>query len=89
MKRIRTRVTTVTCSQCGSEIYSRARHDYHGCNCGRTTIDGGFDYLKYGWGNGDAIPRIRIRYISFTQQECYEDWNKRTDRLGAIAQKGA
>jgi hypothetical protein len=89
MKQTRTRVCTVTCSHCGEEIYSRARHDFRYCKCGRTNVDGGFDYLKYGWGNGDAKPRVRIRYVGFTRPEIINDWNARIDKLGVIAGKGA
>lgn len=37
----------VECAICNELLYSRARHDYHSCKCGTTSIDGGRDYLKY------------------------------------------
>jgi hypothetical protein len=85
---MRTRVSTVTCPQCQTEIYSRARHDYHACYCGKTIVDGGFDYLRYGWAAGGPKPKVRIRYIAATRQELQDDWNARKDKFGFFS-KGA
>lgn len=83
MKTIRTRVRTVTCPKCGLEMYSRARHDCHGCKCG-TIVDGGFDYLRFGWPNGREKPKTRIRYVNATRQELFNDWNKQLNKFGFI-----
>lgn len=84
----RTRVTTVTCLKCGAEMYSRARHDFHGCKCG-IYVDGGFDYLRYGgWSNGNEKPTTRVRYVNATRRELYDDWNTRADKFGFIGKKG-
>lgn len=82
---VKTRVLTVTCPECKSEMYSRSRHDFHGCSCG-TFVDGGFDYLRYG---GMDLTKIvkRTRYVNATRQELYDDWNNRKDKFGFI--KGA
>lgn len=79
----RTRVTTITCPQCKSEMYSRSRHDFHGCACG-TFIDGGFDYIRYGWPNGYDRPKARYRYVNATRAELANDWNKAIDKYGFI-----
>lgn len=42
------KVGAVKCLYCGDVIFSRARHDFHSCTCGRTNIDGGSDYMKFG-----------------------------------------
>lgn len=84
---IRTRVTTVICPKCGAEMYSRARHDYHGCRCG-TTIDGGFDYLKVGWPNECEPPKTRTRYVVATKRQLFDDWNTQQDKFGFIKSKG-
>lgn len=84
----RTRVRTVTCLDCGAEFYSRAHHDYRLCGCQQQTmVDGGFEYMRYG---GVDMTKVyaRIRYVPFTKQELYQDWNTRTDKLGVIT-KGA
>ena len=89
MKKItRTRVTTVTCSLCATEMYSRARHDYRLCECGGTAVDGGFDYLKCAYGPKDPPPIIRTRYVNVTRQELHDDWNTRDDRFGFFIKKG-
>lgn len=82
MKLTRTRVTTVTCSKCAVEIYSRAIHDYHLCYCGKTMVDGGFDYLRYGFPPGDEKPLVRKRYVNATRRELYDDWNTNGGKFG-------
>lgn len=82
---VRTRVFTVTCPDCKAEMYSRARHDFHGCFCG-TFVDGGFDYVRYGGKDLNSIVK-RTRYVKATRQELYDDWNNRKDQFGFI--KGA
>lgn len=69
VKRAKIRVTTVTCSKCAAEIYSRATHDYHSCFCGRTTVDGGFYYFRVGWDPNSPKPVIRKRCINASRQE--------------------
>lgn len=81
---MKTRVTTVTCPDCKDEIFSRAHHDYHLCKCGATMIDGGFDYLRYGWGPKSPKPLIRRRFVNATRQQLFDDWNKRIDKFGHI-----
>lgn len=87
MKTKTTRVLTVGCSECGEEIYSRARHDYHTCHCCRTFVDGGFDYLRYGWDPHAKPPKVRTRYIPASREEIYADWDNATDKFGYIKSK--
>lgn len=42
----------ITCI-CGQVSYSKYRHDYVECPCGKSAVDGGRDYLKI---VGEAIP---------------------------------
>ncbi|ODT77701.1 MAG: hypothetical protein ABS76_26575 [Pelagibacterium sp. SCN 64-44] len=37
---------SIRCDLCHSEIQSTHRHDFRGCECGKTCVDGGFDYLR-------------------------------------------
>jgi hypothetical protein len=83
------RVTTITCQACGDEIYSRARHDFHYCKCGETFVDGGFDYLRYGYSSRFLRPEPRQRYVTATRRELYDDWNTRINRFGVVVKKGA
>ncbi len=40
----------VQCSGCKRRMFSFYTHDYKTCGCEvRTMIDGGKDYLRYGW----------------------------------------
>ena len=65
------------------EMYSRARHDMRGCNCGGMFVDGGFDYLRVGGKNLSAI-KHRVRYVNATRQELLEDWARMKDKFGLI-----
>lgn len=38
----------VKCKKCGDVIESRTVHDFNTCKCGKTFIDGGFDYQRLG-----------------------------------------
>jgi len=88
MKPTKIRIQTVTCNNCGDEIYSRAQHDFHYCSCGDINVDGGFDYLKYGWGK-NGKPKVRTRYIYSNHVELYNDWNFGKNKYGTFAIKGA
>lgn len=81
---VKTRVYTIICPSCKLEMYSRARHDFHGCKCG-TFVDGGFDYLRYGGPNGFPKPTGKTRYVAATRQQLFEDWNRQTNKFGFIA----
>ena len=41
-------ITGVRCGFCNQYIWSRHRHDFRHCTCGKTFVDGGRDYLRYG-----------------------------------------
>lgn len=82
-KTVRTRVATVTCNGCGDEIYSRACHDFRSCECGKTHIDGGFNYVKVGFDASVGFSQ-RIRYVNATREDLYKDWNFRKDKFGKI-----
>jgi len=82
-KPTRTRVATITCGKCGDEIFSRARRDFRSCKCGRTNIDGGFDYAKVGF-DPDVKCTQRIRYVKATRAELYRDWNTQKDKFDKI-----
>ena len=43
-------VRGVECRRCHDRIWSKYTHDFHYCKCGYTFVDGGKDYLRYGWG---------------------------------------
>lgn len=41
----------IKCPKCEERLFSKHRHDYHHCKCGYSSIDGGKDYLRFGWDN--------------------------------------
>ena len=42
------------CKKCGTVIESKHRHDFAGCECGSIYTDGGTEYIRRGWPEGDA-----------------------------------
>jgi hypothetical protein len=52
-------------------------------------VDGGLEYLRYGWPNGYMKLKPRIRYVNATRKQLHDDWNKGYDKFGIIMKKGA
>lgn len=75
-------VSSITCPECGDIIFSRARHDYRSCTCGKYHIDGGFDYLRLGFPK--EMPKIEKLEIAATKEELYKDWNEDKNIFGLI-----
>ena len=40
------------CENCLQEIFSDYTHDFKYCFCQNIFVDGGFDYMRYGWEDG-------------------------------------
>jgi hypothetical protein len=36
--------------ECAELLFSHYRHDFRHCGCGYCFVDGGYDYLRFGWG---------------------------------------
>lgn len=84
-KQIRTKVKTATCPRCLDEVYSRARRDFRTCMCDAVFVDGGFDYFITGAAPLMAdLVRYKTRYVPYSKQELYDDWNCGYDELGVI-----
>ena len=43
----------IRCKHCGDEIESRRRHEMVWCKCGKVAVDGGHDYTKRAFPDGD------------------------------------
>ena len=74
------KVQAIKCPNCNCVIYSRTRHDYRACDCGKCAIDGGFDYIRL---VGNLNP-IFLLEVDATKEELYDDWNTRADLYGRI-----
>lgn len=45
----------VMCLSCGDSIYSKHVHDFKYCSCKKVFVDGGYDYLRYGYENKELV----------------------------------
>jgi hypothetical protein len=75
------KVFAVVCKICGDTIFSRARHDFRKCSCGKTFVDGGFDYIRYG---GEAEEKFVELEIDASRRDLYQDWGNCIDKYGLI-----
>jgi hypothetical protein len=50
------------CPQCKDVIWSRSVHDMRYCQCEKTFVDGGRDYLRFG-GDISGIQPVQIKLI--------------------------
>lgn len=51
----------IQCPNCMDIVVSLHRHDFRSCGCGKTFIDGGFDYTRCGAEKLDRVKEFRIR----------------------------
>lgn len=50
----------IKCLDCGGVIESRHRHDFKTCPCGAAFVDGGKDYLRWGFKRQDRIEDLSV-----------------------------
>lgn len=60
-------VNGLHCPRCKEKIWSRHRHDFRHCLCGYCFVDGGRDYMRFGWGVG--LPEGRHNDGTVTKEE--------------------
>lgn len=77
------KVDAIKCKHCGDIIYSRARHDFRSCSCGKVVIDGGFDYKRILAEKSSDFEELPL-VVDVTKQELYDDWSKGIDEFGLI-----
>ena len=63
----RIKTNKAKCLGCGDVVESKHRHDWVSCTCGSIFVDGGKDYLRRGYPEGD--PTLWIEELS----EYYEN----------------
>ena len=78
------------CPECKSWVFSRARHDFRECECGKGFVDGGhLDKESNMWvpervGGSLINGKTNTVTIDVTPKELYDDWNERKDEYGII-----
>lgn len=50
----------IRCKHCGDVIYSEHVHDFKICKCKLVSVDGGMDYLKMGFPNGEPTDHFEV-----------------------------
>lgn len=65
------KVTGIECPKCKEFIWSRHRHDFRHCKCGYCYVDGGREYLRFGFGGEDfpephTPPEPEVREVEIT-----------------------
>lgn len=51
------------CRLCDTEIESTHVHDFRACQCGNVFVDGGLEYVRYGWRDSDESSfEVRTEY---------------------------
>jgi hypothetical protein len=43
----------IQCNKCKDIIESKSVHDFRYCQCGNVFVDGGRDYTRRGWNDGE------------------------------------
>jgi len=46
-------LASLECFDCDTVITSKSVHDFQNCKCGNIFVDGGNDYTRIGWKNGN------------------------------------
>jgi len=87
--RLSIEVSGVHCPLCGDIIYSRTRHDFRYCGCGNCHVDGGIDYLKFGWTPGEENKPtiVELTLDDADVKTLYYDWYREENKYGIIKGK--
>ena len=71
------------CKTCEDILFSRAKHDYRTCSCGKVAVNGGIEFLQVRSMN--QYPEKVELDIDITEEELFADWNSRRDKFGWIS----
>ena len=69
----------IKCLSCGDIIYSKHRHDYVTCSCGKVATDGGMAYLRRR-GTGYSERSICIADKTYKELKEAIEWAEETGR---------
>jgi hypothetical protein len=53
-------MSKIRCKKCNDIIESVHVHDFKKCKCGKVMIDGGDEYLRFGWPEGDPKDYVEV-----------------------------
>lgn len=56
--------TGIWCLECHTITYSRYRHDFHSCKCGKVSVDGGPAYTKIAYETNTKYVEVLIDLIN-------------------------
>ena len=70
------------CKVCEDILFSRAKHDYRTCSCGKISVNGGIEYLRVTSTN--QFPDKVDLDVDVTEEELFADWNSRRDEFGWV-----
>lgn len=62
------------CLKCGEIIESTHRHDFVTCSCGNLSVDGGLDYTRRGYRDGEDSYEDLNEYERETIEELFEGY---------------
>lgn len=65
----------IECPSCKDRLFSLHRHDMRYCSCKETFIDGGDDYVRFGFG------KVKPRPIVFCQRDMDRILKKAAERV--------
>lgn len=69
----------IRCKTCDTIVESKYRHDFRGCKCPtkstKVYIDGGHDYLKYSWPEGEPSKYVEV----LPCEKCIENHKEDSD----------
>lgn len=51
------------CYKCDTIVKSLSRHDFQECSCGNIFVDGGYDYIRQGFIEGQYYENISITFV--------------------------
>ena len=51
----------IMCLSCKEKLFSYNRHDFKYCKCHKVFVDGGYDYLRYGFPFGPrCVVKVKV-----------------------------
>ncbi len=70
------------CKFCEDILFSRDKHDYRTCSCGKLAVNGGLASLRTTSRN--HYPEKVELVLEVTEEELFTDWNSRKDEFGWV-----